>query len=200
MHNFVYYSYQISFLLCFSIYKKKNHNPPFLCKSVISDEMESMWLWKAELYLLPLILTSSSLPPPSEWRLFSAPPLPHSHAKWMAQMPLDKTVPLGLLPLTIRSAWGPQTCFLIVVSPQPLPPLRADRHRERREMGRPRATKSEGRRHRSDKPCLRIMKKTSCWTIFPEQGADRTGHIMVVDRQSGDFGAFWGNGWCIEPH
>lgn len=91
----------------------------------------------------------------------------------MAQMPLDKTVPLGLLPLTIRSAWGPHTCFLMLVSPQPLPPLRADQHTERSEMGRPRATKSEGRGHRSDKPCPRTMKKTSCWTILAEQEADR---------------------------
>lgn len=112
---------------------------------------------------LPLILTSSCLPPPSDWALFYAPPLPHSHAKWMAQMLLDKTVvPLGPLPLTIRSAWGPKLVFWSLPPPQRLPPLRANRHTGRGEMGRPRATRSEGRGQRSAKPCLGNMKKTYC--------------------------------------
>lgn len=60
--------------------------------------------------------------------------------------------------LSMRS----ETCFLIIAPPQRLPPLRANRHTGRGEMGRPRATRSEGRGQRSAKPCLGNMKKTYC--------------------------------------
>lgn len=160
MHNFVYYSYQISFLLCFSIYKKNKTQSPFPLQishiwwNGIYVTLKSRTLWAPPYFNLlqsPSSLRlkvvfcspSSTFPLQNEWH----------RCRWTRQYPLDS------FPSLFAQHEVHKLVFWSLFLPQPLPPLRADRHRERREMGRPRATKSEGRRHRSDKPCLRIMKK-----------------------------------------
>lgn len=163
MHSFV-----LSFLFFFNFcdaFCNTKYIMLFFSDGLISRIwlMEPIWLWKQNSLLPPPYF--NLLLPPSSLRLsiVLCSPLPHSHAKWMAQMLLDKTVvPLGPVPLTIHSAWGPKLVFWSLFPPQPLPPLRANRHAVRGEMGQPRATKSEGRGQRSAKPCFGNMKKTYC--------------------------------------
>lgn len=93
-----------------------------------------------------------------------------------------------------------ETCFLIIVPPQLLPPQGGKKDTERREMGRPRAAKSKKEGRGAHSHVSGIWRKHTV-QLFPNNrgwvGQVTCWLLSRVECQGREFRICWGHGWYI---